>query len=169
MDQNILFSSVTNSQKHDRLQSIRYEGTMSAPLELRPEDCDGVYLDDKLYDDFVNELAEVPRGQRLTVQFGGDVGPSHLWLDTSGCLWVSPWGLGRSVRAWSASRAAEDSDTLLPTGEWPSSALHRRLVEGGVPDAKATEIVHRLYAKRDCRHVFDDVFVARIIEQNRRA
>jgi len=137
-------------------------------LNLRPEDCDGVYMDDDDYDYFVNALAEKPRGQLLTVQFGGDVGPSQMWIDVSGCMWVRPWGLGRNVRAWSASRAGADPDTLLPTGEWPSSELHSRLIEGGVPEAKATEIVRGLYAKRDCRHVFDDAFVARIIEQNRR-
>lgn len=143
---------------------------MDPELDLDPADCEGVYLDDAEYDEYVNALAEVPRGQQITTRFDGDDGPSQLWLDGSGQLWVAPWSLEngtRPVRAWSASRASADGDLKLPQGEWPSAALHRRLVAGGVPVIKAAELVVKLYAKRDCRYVFDDAFVARVIEQNR--
>lgn len=135
-------------------------------LDLDPDDCEGVYLEDDVYDELVNELAE--RGSRLETRFRGDGGPTQAWLDASGQLWIAPWSLnGRAVRAVSASRAAADPSLQLPQREWPSTVLHRRLVAGGVSETKATELVHKLYAKRDCRHVFDDAFVTRIIEQNR--
>jgi hypothetical protein len=136
-------------------------------LPLKPTDCEGVYLEDAEYDEYVDALAEVPRGQRISTTFRGDDGPSWLWLDVSGRLWIAPWSLGVAVPAWSATRAAADPDCKLPTGSWPSSVLYERLVAGGVPATKATELVAKLYAKRDCRHVFDDAFVARVIEQNR--
>lgn len=138
-------------------------------LSLNPADCEGVYLEDAEYDEYVDALAEVPRGGRIETTFRGDDGPSWLWLDASGCLWIAPWSLGGSVAvpAWSASRAAADTEAQLPRGEWPSSVLYQRLVAGGVSAAKAATLVAKLYAKRDCRHVFDDAFVARIIEQNR--
>ena len=135
---------------------------------LNATDCEGVYLEDAEYDEYVEALAERPHGERLTTQFRGEDGPSSLWLDASGCLWIAPWSLGGvAVRAWSASRAAADPDTKLPTGQWPSSALYERLVAGGVPKVKAAELVVKLYAKRDCRYVFDDAFIARVIEQNK--
>lgn len=137
-------------------------------LSLNPANCEGVYLEDAEYDEYVDALAEVPRGQRIETTFRGDDGPSWLWLDASGRLWIAPWPLsGAAVPAWSASRAAADSECQLPSGEWPSSILYERLVASGVPAPKATELVAKLYAKRDCRYVFEDAFVARVIEQNR--
>jgi hypothetical protein len=137
-------------------------------LSLNAANCEGVYLEDAEYDEYVEALAEVPRGDRLTVQFRGDDGTSAVWLDASGCLWIAPWSLGgTAVRAWSASRAAADPDCQLPTGQWPSSVLYELLVAGGVPATKASDLVAKLYAKRDCRYVFDDAFIARVIEQNR--
>jgi hypothetical protein len=138
-------------------------------LSLNPADCEGVYLEDAEYDEYVEALAEVPCGQRIATTFRGDDGPSSLWLDVSGRLWIAPWSLGGSVEvpAWSASRAAADAATQLPRGDWPSSVLYQRLVTGGVPVAKAAALVAKLYAKRDCRYVFDDAFVARVIQQNR--
>jgi hypothetical protein len=141
----------------------------NSELSLNPAGCEGVYLEDAEYDEYIEALAEVPRGQRISTKFRGDDGPSWLWLDVSGRLWIAPHSLGggMAVPAWSASRAAADAENQLPTGEWPSSVLYRHLVAGGVPAAKASDLVAKLYAKRDCRHVFDDVFVARVIEQNR--
>lgn len=141
---------------------------MTTPT-LNPSDCEGVYLEDAEYDEYVEALAEVPRGERIQTTFRGDDGPSWLWLDVSGRLWIAPWQLGgdQAVPAWSATRAAADEELKLPQGEWPSAALYRRLVAGGVLSVKAAELVAKLYAKRDCRHVFDDAFIARVIVQNR--
>ena len=37
---------------------------MSGDLELRKEDCEGVYLDDAEYDEYIEALAEKPQGSR---------------------------------------------------------------------------------------------------------
>jgi hypothetical protein len=131
-------------------------------------ECAGVCLPDELYDEFVEQLAGVPAGKYVEGCFAGDTRKSRVWMDISGALWCrTPHMPGRDMRCVSMSQAESDPEVSMPVGEWPSQALHRRLVAGGVAAERASALMAKLYKDRDCRSVLSDAVVERIIAQNR--
>lgn len=133
-------------------------------------ECAGVCLPDRDYDEFVEQLKGVPAGQYVEGCFTGDVRKSRVWMDTSGALWCrTPRIPGTDLRCVRMSEAESDPENAMPVGEWPSQALYRRLVAGGVAAERATMLVAKLYQGEDCRTVLPDAFVERIIAQNKNA
>jgi hypothetical protein len=131
-------------------------------------ECAGVCLPDELYDEFMEQLKGVPVGKYVEGRFTGDVRKSRVWMDVSGALWCrSPRVPDKDLRCVRLSAAESDPELAVPVGEWPSQALYRRLVAGGVAEERATMLVAKLYQDEDCRTVLPDAFVERIIEQNR--
>jgi hypothetical protein len=132
-------------------------------------DCEGICLPDHEYDEFMEQLAGVSAGRYVEGRFAGDTRKSRVWMDASGALWCrTPQMPGKTLRCVSMSQAASDPDVSLPVGEWPSQALYRRLVEGGVAEEHASTVVAKLYKNKDCRTVIVDAVVERIIAQNRK-